>query len=390
MKKYIITPLLLWCFASVAWADVIELKEDHPDTYVVKKGDTLWGISSRFLKDPWRWPEAWKMNRATIRNPHLIYPGDVISLDLNGNFSLARGTLKLEPGMRVEDLEKEAIKTIAPSVIGPFLSQPLLIEKNALDSAPKVIGAEDGRLLMATNMHIYVASILEGDGRNWQVFRPGKELIDPDTKESLGVETVYLGDVKVRKYGEPATVLVTKVSQDIATGDRLIKPDETPLNAFVPHAPDHDIDGRIISTYSGTEAPDSGLSSVGRYNIVAINRGSTDGLEHGHVLAIYSEGKTLPPEVVARDDSAEREGYINFKRNPDGTLLRDEEGRLQTEIGTRRKDGTYEPKIDPKGIKLPNERTGLLMVFRTFDHVSYGVIMQSERNIGVMDLVVTP
>jgi hypothetical protein len=381
MKKYIITPLLLWCFATAAWADVIQLRENHPDRYVVKKGDTLWDISARFLKDPWLWPQVWKMNREQIRNPHLIYPGDVVVLDLSGDtpqLRLMRGTIKLEPGTRIEDLEKQAIKTIAPSVIAPFLSQPLVIEQDALEGAPKVIGAEDGRLLMATNMNVYVSKLEEADGLNWQVFRPGKDLVDPDTKETLGVETVYLGEARTRKYGEPATVLITRVKEDITAGDRLIKPDETSLSSFVPHAPEGEIQGRIISTYMGP-------SDVGRNNIVAINRGASDGLEQGHVLAIYEEGKKLSPE---KRKGGEREGYFNIERNDDGTIKRDEEGRVQTRFGTRRADGELEP--EPKEIKLPDERIGLVMIFRTFERVSYGLIMQSDRSISVSDIVVTP
>lgn len=381
MKKYIITPLLLWCLAAAAWADVIQLRNNHPDRYVVKKGDTLWDISARFLKDPWLWPQVWKMNREQIHNPHRIYPGDMVALDLSGatpQLRLIRGTVKLQPGTRVEDLKKEAIKTISPSVIAPFLSQPLVIDKDALEDAPKIIAAEDGRLLMAPNMHVYVNKIEEADGLNWQVFRPGKELVDPDTKEILGLETVYLGEARARNYGEPATILITHVKADITAGDRLIKPDETSLSAFVPHAPENDIQGRIISTYMGP-------NDVGRHSIVAINRGSSDGLEQGHVLAIYTEGKKLHPE--ARKPGA-REGYVNLESNDDGTLKRDEEGRVQTRLGTRRVDGKFEP--EPKEIKLPDERNGLMMIFRTFDHVSYGLIMQSERSISVSDIVVTP
>jgi hypothetical protein len=381
MKKHIITPLLLWCFATAAWADVIQLKDNHPDQYVVKKGDTLWDISARFLKDPWLWPQVWKMNREQIRNPHLIYPGDVVVLDLSGDspqLRLMRGTVKLEPGTRIEDLEKQAIKSISPSVIAPFLSQPLIVEQDTLENAPKIIGAEDGRLLLATNMNVYVSKLEEADGLNWQVFRPGNILVDPDTKETLGVETVYLGEARTRKYGEPATVLITRIKQDITEGDRLIKPDEEALSSFVPHAPDSEIQGRIISTYMGP-------NEVGRHNIVAINRGASDGLEQGHVLAIYEEGRKLPPQ---KRKAGERQGYFNLERNEDGTLKRDEEGRIQTRFGTRRADGEFEP--EPKEVKLPDERIGLVMIFRTFDRVSYGLIMQSERSISVSDIVVTP
>lgn len=383
MKKYIITPLLLCCLASSAWADTLQLQEDHPNSYVVKKGDTLWDISGRFLKDPWLWPKVWKMNREQIKNPHLIYPGDVVVLDMSGGeprLRLMHNEVKLEPGVRIEDLEKQAIPTIAPSVIAPFLSQPLVIEKDALEDAPKIVGAEDGRLLLAPETRVYVDKINDGDGINWQIFRPGKELIDPDTKEVLGTETIYLGEARTVKYGEPATAKITRLKQDITINDRLMPPADIALNTFVPHAAPDDIRGRIISTYG--EASD-----VGRNSIVAINRGTADGLEQGHVLAILREGTSVT--TSKKDDGdAPKEGYINLERNDDGSLKRDEQGRIQTRIGNRRLDGkTTEPA---KEIKLPDERIGLLMVFRTFEHVSYGLIMQSSRQIHEPDIVAAP
>lgn len=381
MKKYIITPLLLWCLASAAWADVIQLRDNHPDRYVVVKGDTLWDISARFLKDPWLWPQVWKMNREQIRNPHLIYPGDVVVLDLSGatpQLRLLRETVKLEPGTRIEPLDKQAIPTIAPSVIAPFLSQPLIISKDELEGTPKIVGAEDGRLLLAPGMKVYADKVADGDGIDWQIFRAGKPLIDPDSKEELGVETIYLGDARTVKYGEPATVEIRRIKQDVAIDDRLIPPSDATLETFVPHAPDEEIRGRIVSTYEGA-------SDVGRNSIVAINRGAADGLEVGHVLAIYREGASLPPSK-GKGDEVKSEGYVNLERNDDGSLKRDEEGRVQTRVGTRRTDG----KPDPAEIKLPDERVGLLMIFRTFERVSYGLVMQSERQIHAPDIVATP
>lgn len=382
MKKYIITPLLFWCLASAAWADVVQLKENHPDRYVVVKGDTLWDISARFLRDPWLWPQVWKMNREQIHNPHLIYPGDVVYLDLSGptpQLRLLRETVKLEPGARIESLDKKAVPTIAPSVIAPFLTQPLVIGKEELDDAPRVVGAEDGRLLMAPGMRVYADRIQDDDGLHWQIFRPGKTLVDPDTKQDLGVETIYLGDANTVKYGEPATVEITRAKEDVTNEDRLIKPADTVMNNFIPHAPDDQIHGRIISTYAG---PDD----VGRHYIVAINRGAANGLEQGHVLAIYREGNVLPPNKQRKE--GDRQGYFNVEKNEDGSLKRDEEGRVQTRFGTRRVDG--EAETEPKELKLPDERIGLLMVFRTFEHVSYALVMESDRSIHEPDIVATP
>ncbi len=379
MNKYIIAPLLLCCLAATAWADTVQLRENHPDRYVVVKGDTLWDISARFLKDPWLWPKVWKMNRAQIKNPHLIYPGDVIVLDLgNGDpqLRLLRETVRLEPGVRVEALEKTAIPTIAPSVIAPFLSQPLVVEDHALQDSPKILASIDNRIYIDPGSNIYADKIGKDDGNNWQVYRPGKQLTDPDSKASLGTEAVYLGDARVVKHGDPATIRLTRIKQDIQVGDRLIKPSDNALNSFVPHAPEGSVTGRIISIYDG-------MAETGRNSIVAINRGAADGIEEGHVLAIYRDGATLPPE---KQTGVKKEGYVNLDRNEDGSLKRDADGKVQVRMGTRRLDGTSEPG----SVELPDERVGLLMVFRTFERVSYALIMQSERPVRVPDIVTTP
>lgn len=379
MNKYIIAPLMFCCLIASAWADTVQLREDRPDRYVVVKGDTLWDISAKFLKDPWMWPQVWKMNREQIRNPHLIYPGDVIVLDLSAGYPQLRllpETVKLEPGVRVEELSKKAIPTIAPSVIAPFLSQPLVVEEGTLKESPKVLAALDKRAFIDTGVNFYADKIGSEDGNNWQVYRPGRQLADPDTKEVLGTEAIYLGDAKVTKQGDPATLRITRIKQHVEVNDRLIKPSDSALNSFVPHAPDSAINGRIISIYDGT-------GETGRNSIVAINRGAADGLEEGHVLAIYRDGAKLPPEKQA---AVQKEGYVNLERNEDGSLKRDAEGKVQVRLGTRRTDGTEESG----DIKLPDERLGLLMVFRTFERVSYALIMQAERPVHIPDIVVTP
>lgn len=381
MNKYIIAPLLLCCLALTAGADTVQLREDHPERYVVVKGDTLWDISARFLNDPWLWPKVWNMNRDEIRNPHLIYPGDVVVLDLSGGeprLRLLSETIKLQPGVRVEPLEKAPIPTIAPSVIAPFISQPLVVENEDLEGAPKIVAAQDGRLLLGPNMNIYVDKIEDDAGGTWQIYSPGEALTDPVSKEKLGIEAKYLGDARVLRNGTPATVQITKIKQDVAKGDRLMKSPDIPLNTFIPHAPATDVNGLIISTYEDS-------AEVGRNSVVVINRGSNDGIEDGHVLAIYRNGGTLPPEKGT--PSPKKEGYVDLERNDDGSLKRDDQGRIVVRTGTRRVDG----KADSEGtLELPDERIGLLMVFRTFDRVSYALIMESERPVHAEDIVATP
>jgi hypothetical protein len=225
-------------------------------------------------------------------------------------------------------------------------------------------------------MKVYVDKVTDGDGINWQIFRAGKPLVDPDSKEELGVETIYLGDARMVKYGEPATVEIRRIKQDVALDDRLIEPSDAPLQTFVPHAPDEQIRGRILSTYEGP-------SDVGKHSIVTINRGTADGIEEGHVLAIHRDGNVLP---ASKQKGVQKEGYVSLERNEDGSIKRDEQGRIQTRVGTRRVDG----ELDPKEIKLSDERIGLLMIFRTFERVSYGLVMQSERQIHAPDIVATP
>lgn len=382
MNRHIIAPLLLCCLASIARADDIALKENHPDRHVVVKGDTLWDISAKFLKDPWRWPQLWNMNRDQIRNPHLIYPGDVVVLDTsNGEarLKLLRETITLEPGTRIEPLQKQPIPTIAPSVIAPFLSQPLVIEPDGMASSPSIVGTQEERLIMAPGTKIYANHIEEGAKLNWQVFRPGKDLVDPDSKELLGVEAIYLGDAKLTRIGDPSTLEVLKAKEDIYKGDKLIQAPDKLLTSFTPRTPEGDIQGRIISALGGN-------AELGPNNIVAINRGSEDGLEEGHVLAIHSQGARSKVQTPKKRESVSEgpTAYFNLERDEDGQLARDEEGRIQVRVGNSADSGTSTT------IQLPDERVGLVMIFRTFERVSYGLIMKAERPVHVLDKVQIP
>lgn len=383
MYKYIITPLLLCCLASSAAADDVQLQPDHPERYVVVKGDTLWGISSKFLKDPWKWPEVWNMNREQIKNPHLIYPGDVVVLDTsNGEpqLSLLRETVTLQPGVVIEPLEKEAVPAISPNVIEPFLSRPLIIEKNALESAPTIIAGPDDRVALSAGTRIYIDKIKEEDGLRWHIYRPNKALVDPETKEFLGIEALYLGDAKVSKYGEPATAMVTRAKEEIFVQDKLVAAVDTLQTSFIPHAPAIDIAGRVMTIYGG-------VAEAGAKTIVSINKGTLDGLEQGHVLSINRAG-----EWVSRDPknkrTEEKFPMEEFKFKDVDPL---EAKPAEVEEGKRKKvDPDDDPANNPNLVKLPDERIGLLMIFRTFDRVSYGLIMQASEPVNVLDIVKTP
>jgi len=360
------------CLATPALATDVQLQSDHPERYVVVKGDTLWGISARFLKDPWLWPKVWKMNRAQIKNPHWIYPGDVVVLDTssgNPELRLLRETITLQPGVRVEELEKQAVPTIALSIIGPFLSQPLVIEEGQLAGAPTIVGGPEDRVAFSPGDKIYVDKLNEEDGLLWNMYRPGQTFIDPDTKQVLGIEAIYLGDARVIHYGGPATAEIVRFKEEIFTKDRLGKSPDSLISSFVPHAPDGQIQGRLLSIYGG-------VTVGGPSSIVTINRGSAEGIEVGHVLAIYHIGKTVPNPAAEMKPDENRLKEVNFEtsRNADGML----------EINFPKENEAS------KTIDLPDVREGLLMVFRTFEHISYALVMNANQPVHVLDLVQTP
>ncbi|HEY9268528.1 MAG TPA: LysM peptidoglycan-binding domain-containing protein [Methylotenera sp.] len=384
MFRNIITLLTFCCLSFHLNAQEIELKKNHPERHVVVKGDTLWGISSKFLKDPWLWPKVWKLNRSQIKNPHLIYPGDVVFLDYSSGkpeLRLLRETITLQPGVVEEPLDKVAISTIPLNVIAPFLSQPLVIEKNQLANSPRIIAGQDNRVVLSPGTKIYINKIEEEDGLDWFVYRPGQTLVDPDSKETLGVEAVYLGDARMTKYGEPASATITKAKEEIFIKDRLVPAGDDAITNFVPHAPETDIRGRIIKIYGG-------LAEAGPESIVAISRGSNDGLEIGHVLAINRYGRVIKdpePSKEAKDksDAKTKLKELNFE------VSKDTNGKpiVNFEKNSTKNGGLA---LEPGMIKLPDERVGLMMIFRVFDRISYGIIMQASESINTKDAVQTP
>jgi nucleoid-associated protein YgaU len=341
-------------FAQAMAEEPVRLQDNPPDRYIVVKGDTLWAISQRFLKDPWQWPQVWGMNREQIKNPHLIYPGDVIVLDLShgvptlrllkgeqvgGGVIGGRETVKLSPQVRAEPRGRAPIPTIPAAAIEPFLSQPLVVEAGALDSAPRIVAAEDAHVVLGAGDRAYVYRLTKNQGVDWQIYRPGKTFIDPETREILGYEAVYLGDAKVVRFEDgldmASPIDITKSSEEISTGDRLAMTDKTTIENFVPHAPEKFIRARIISAYGG-------ISEVGQDAIVTLNKGARDGIERGHVLAIYRRSPSV--------------------KNKRGETI----------------------------VRIPDERYGLMMVFRTFNKVSYALVMQITRPVHVLDVAQTP
>jgi len=349
----------------LAGADEVQLKPDHPERYTVVKGDTLWDISNRFLKSPWMWPKIWKINQ-DIKNPHLIYPGDVIVLRMvNGQPELSvlrkekltpsaaalpapaapapveapvvsdGRTVKLSPQVRSEPLEA-AIPTIKPNAILPFLTRPLTVQDDELKNAGYVTVGLDSRIALGNNSQFYARGLKDDAQEYYYIFRPGDPIRNPETGELLGYEAIYLGDAERLEGGDPSKLVVTKVKQEIVPTDRLLAaPQKVSLPYYYPHAPKNQVDGRIVSALNA-------VAEIGPYTVIGISLGTRDGMEEGTVL------------------------------------------RIMRHVGTARDPLTRER------YKLPDEESGLLMVFRTYEKMSYALVMTATRPIHLLDAVTTP
>jgi hypothetical protein len=350
----------------------IALRENVPDRYTVKKGDTLWDIATLFLRDPWLWPEIWYFN-PQIDNPHLIYPGDVLALiyvDGRPQLRLTRDgeipipptdtssatgttvtriiepeipaglrTVKLSPTVREQDLKK-AIPTIPVNAIEPFLIKPQVISKKELDRAPYIVSSLDQHLVSASGHTIYARGLdADSEEVRYQIFRPEGAFKDPKSGAILGYETTLVSEAKLLRHGDPATLLITRNIRETLNGDRILPADRGKISYnFIPKAPNSEVEGYIIKLIDM-------LSHSAQRQVVVINLGERQGIEVGTVLAIDQAGAEV------RDPYAES-GY-----------------------------GT---------VRLPDERAGLLMVFRVFERVSYGLIMESTRTVHINDVVRNP
>lgn len=286
-------------FVSQVSADQIALRANHPERYVVVKGDTLWDISARFLESPWRWPEVWSFN-PQIKNPHLIYPGDVVSLtyDEQGKpiLKVERGqpTVKMSPQVRATRVDTP-ISTIPMDVIGQFLGQPRVVSEREINNAAYIVSNQDQRLIAGEGDTIYVRGLVPGGDTSYSVLRIGDAYRNPGDNEILGYEAIHVADAKVEAFGDPSTLKIVKSTREALTGDRLLPVRENqPDQTFIPHAPDSKIDGQIIAVVDG-------VSRIGQYQTVVINRGEQDGLETGNVLAVFQTGETIRDNLHSSD-----------------------------------------------------------------------------------------
>lgn len=327
--------------AQANTSDTVQLAQGHPDRYVVVKGDTLWDISGKFLTNPWLWPEIWYVN-PQVENPHLIYPGDVLVLvwvDGRPQLRLERGTTeKFSPRVRSTSLA-EAIPTISRDKIAGFLSRPGIITDAERESAPYVVSSRQGHLVAAAGMDLYVRRNNSPVGSDLSVMHVGEPLVDPDTGDRLGYETHFAGMGSVTRVGDPATVLLRESHREALEGDLLFaEPEEFPSH-YIPHAPNSQVNGQVMSIAQGS-------TMAGQFMVVAFNRGSRHGIELGHVLSIWNKGD---------------------------------------EIIDRVKGGIMGEKV-----QLPDEYAGKLIVFKVTDRMSFGLIFKAERDIGKLDFIRNP
>jgi hypothetical protein len=376
MGKSIISLIMLLAPALPGFAaSATDLKDNAPDQYTVVKGDTLWSISGRFLNQPWRWPELWKMNQEQIKNPHLIYPGDVIVLDRAGVSLTKLDTVKLSPRIRVEPLQ-QAVPSISPATIAAFLSKPLVVGEDELASAARIAAASDDRGVMGAGDIAYAEGITRDKGVAWQMFRRGNALVDPDTGETLGYEGIYLGEARVLQFGDISTIEILKSTREVHRNDRLLPASkETPTFAYVPRSPGKKVAGHIVSTYGS-------LGEAGPMSIVALSKGSKDGLEVGHVLAVY-RNQNVARYALRTSPLYGREG-----------LSGDDKPRVYYGDKLTPRDGPIYPIPDVVSAgdiaKLPPNRVGLVMVFRTFDRAAFGLVMEASQPVSLNDVVTNP
>ena len=321
------------------------LSPSHPDTYVVVSGDTLWDIAAMFLRDPWYWPEIWQIN-PQIANPHLIYPGDILSLAFldDGRPVVIReggpgNTVRLSPRIRVEPLE-EAIPTIPYATLRAFLSRSAVLAETQLETLPYIVAQREA-LIGAAGNDVYVRGVDGNVGSAYNVVHLGEPLVDPDDESVLGYEGIFVGQGALRATGDPSTLRLIETTREALIGDYLVSPDESLPANFLPRAPESAVDGRIISVVDG-------ISLIGQYQVVVLNRGARHGIEPGHVLRAFQAGEEIVDEVRGRR-------------------------------GLRREK-----------VQLPDEPAGTIMVFRSFDRMSYALVMEATSELHVLDTVRNP
>ena len=400
MLKKISLVIICFFMSPVIFADTVAINPDHPERYVVQKGDTLWDISGRFLLEPWRWPEIWRVN-PQIKDPDLIYPGDVVSLSYEGGqpiLTMDRGgrmtsmggrSVKLSPAIRSEEKD-DAIPAIPVDAIKQFLTRPLVVSEDEMDEWPYIVSSYDEHLVAGTGNKVYVRGLNEDETTNrYALYRRGDPLINPrkDKDNVLGYEAIYVGDAIIEKAGDPASAIVAQSSREVLIGDRLAKETEADVSTnFIPHAPDQEVEGNVLSAIDV-------VSAIGQYQVVVLDLGHNDGMEVGNVLGVYQSGNTVN-DYVAAELRASKEERLKFEY--EDTSAAD---RLVSNVANDIRDTKRafdktdlvgylgRPNTKPEVVEMPEEYSGVLMVFRTFDNISYALVMEATSPIHIYDTV---
>ena len=353
-------------------ADTVQLQENAPDRHVVVKGDTLWDISEKFLKDPWRWPQVWQLNKDQIKNPHLIYPGDVVVLTMEngqprlsleaeaGAGSGARNVVKLSPQVRGEPIviQESGIPSIPLKAIQAMLAKGGVADPADLEKAPRILGSSDARVMFGTGDTAY-AGKGEGETVDWRIVRLGQPLKSPDNPgQVLAYELIQVGTARTVKPGDPQLVRILSADQEILERDRLLPDWRNDVPHYVPHSPDKPMSAKVVAALGGP-------IYAGTYMTLVLDKGAQDGLEAGHVLALYRAGRSVADPKCLRAEK------IAFLAGGRGSA----------------KDCT--PNEQDKSA-LPDTRVGLGFVYRIFDKVSYALVMKSTEPVTVGDVARNP
>ena len=327
----------------------VPLADNHPDEYVVKVGDTLWDIAATFLKDPWYWPEVWYVN-PQIENPHLIYPGDVLALvNIDGQQRITNvraSTYRLSPQARITPLS-EAITSIPYEEIDAFLSKGLVLEKDQLSQLPYILAVRGDHMMGAAGGQVYVrGGTAAPAGTRYSLVKVGEELKDPDDGKVVGYSGIFVGEGSLIRGGDPSTVALHDTNREATPGDKLLPESvDIPLN-FFPKAPDSNIDGQIISVVDG-------VALIGQFQVVVINRGARNGLAPGDILSVFQSGEEI------------RDRYAS------------------SFAGTNSMFGGEK-------VRLPDEEAGTIMVFKVYDRIGYGLVVEATSDIHIHDAVRNP
>lgn len=362
MLHKIVLLFSLLLLSTLSGAQTVQVNPDNPGQYVVQKGDTLWDISARFLTEPWRWPEIWKVN-PQIENPHLIYPGDVVSLtyqDGSPVLTVNRGgvagsrNVKLSPGIRSEQRD-QAIPTIPIDVIRQFLTRPLIVQDAEMEGWPYIVSSYEQHLVAGPGIEIYVRGLDASTAvQKYSIYRKGPAYISKSggKETTLGYEAIYVGDAQIRQLGDPSTAVVTSAVREVLNGDRLIpQRDDELYTDFVPASPDSPIEADIISAQDV-------LSEIGQYQVVVMDKGAKDGVKIGHVFAINQSGRVVTDKIKSSEKKYNDSALIEY-------------------LGKSKAAGEQ--------VTLPEVRAGVMMVFRTFDTVSYALVMEALRPVHLYD-----